>query len=351
MAIEILKLVILMIGLMIILRFAFAEIDGRTALKRSNLSYFLNFEEKFKYRRMYSTMMIMGFSLIVFSDVNIFTKEGIIYFLFFFVIAMISDYISSYAYHVYGRYRYKKQIDEAKEFLIKLNEQINQDVSEEDAYVYGQDYQFVDIVNEYVYPNDHFVCLSTDGGEMIEEMTQFPQVAFLIDRKNDEAKERLEDKPIRFTTLTKDNRYPFKDQKMDVVVCYNENFNPDEGKRIMKEGGTLLINQLGSENLFELYAFLGPKLFTAKWDLATLKRGLANHGFSILGGHEERAEIRFRTLASFHHYIKDMAFVKIDDIKNYVNQYFIISQAIEKHGFFAMHTHRFYVAARKDNVV
>ena len=87
MAIEILKLVILMIGLMIILRFAFAEIDGRTALKRSNLAYFLNFEEKFKYHRMYSTMMIMGFSLIVFSDVNIFTKEGIIYFLFFFVIA------------------------------------------------------------------------------------------------------------------------------------------------------------------------------------------------------------------------------------------------------------------------
>ena len=43
-----------------------------------------------------------------------------------------------------------------------------------------------------------------------------------------------------------------------------------------------------------------------------------------------------------------MAYVKIDDIKNYVNQYFMINQAIEKNGFFAVHTHRFYVAARKN---
>ena len=264
---------------------------------------------------------------------------------------MIADYISCFAYHIYGRYRYKKQIDEAKGFLNKITEQINQEVSEDDAYVYGQDYQFVDVLNEYVLPRDHFVCFSTDGGELVDGMNEYPQVAFLIDRKSEEAKERLEDKPIRFTTLTKDNRYPFKDEKMDVVVCYNENFNPDEGKRILKDGGTLLINQLGSENLFELYAFLGPKLVTTKWDLSTLKRGLMNHGFSILSGHEERAEIRFTTLASFHQYIKDMAFISIDDIKKYVNQYFIISQAIEKHGFFAMHTHRFYVAARKDNVV
>ena len=349
MALEVIRLALIMVCLMIVMRFAFAEIDGRTALKRSNLAYFLNFEDKFKYKRMYSTMLIMGCCLLIFTDIDFTTADGWFVFLIFFVIAMVSDFISSFAYHQYGRYRFKEQIDKAQTFLNQLKEKLEEPVGEDDAYVYGQDYQFIDVVNEYVYPQDHLVCLSTDGGELMESMNQFPQVSFLIDRKEEEAKVRLEDKPVRLTTLTKDKRYPFKDEKMDVVVCYNENFNPDEGKRIMKDGGTLLINQLGSENLLELYAFLGPRLFTSQWDLATLKKGLMNHGYSILNGHEERAEIRFRTLSSFHHYVKDMAFVKLNDLKKYVNQYFLISQAIENKGFFSMRTHRFYVAARKDN--
>lgn len=349
MAIEIMKLAIIMVCLMMIMRFTFAEIDGRTALKRSNLAYFLNFENKFSYKRIYSTMLLMGCSLFFFTNVDITTAEGLFVFAVFFVIAMVSDFLSSMAYHYYARYRFKQQINDAKAFLEKLEKKIQEPVSEDDAYVYGQDYDFIDVMKNYLYPRDHFVCLSTDGGELVEDMQEYPQVSFLIDRRHEEAKTRLEDKPIRLTTLTKDHRYPFKDEKMDVVVCYNENFNPDEGKRILKKGGTLLINQLGSENLIELYTFIGPRLLTRKWDLLTLKRGLANHGYSILTGHEERAEIRFRTLASFHNYIKDMAFMKIDDLRQYVNQYFMIDQIIENKGFYAMSTHRFYVAARKDN--
>lgn len=347
---EIIRLALIMICLMIVMRFAFAEIDGRNALKRSNLAYFLNFDDKFKYKRVYSTMLLMGCCLLMFTDIDFTSEEGLFIFVVFFAIAMISDYLSCLAYHLYGRYRFKEQVLEAKNFLVKLQEKIEKPVQEDDAYVYGQDYQFVDVVNEYVYPNDHLVCLSNDGGELVESMEKYPQVAFLIDRKDDEAKLRLEDKPVRLTTLTKDKRYPFKDERMDVVVCYNENFNPDEGKRILKDGGTLLINQLGSENLLELYSFLGPRIFTSKWDLSALKNGLMNHGYSILSGHEERAEIRFKTLASFHHYVKDMTFVKMDDLKHYINQYFAIDKAIENHGFYAMKTHRFYVAARKDNV-
>lgn len=350
MPLEILKLVIAMILMMVAMRFAFAEIDGRNAIKRSNLAYFLHFEDKFKYKSVMSSMVVMVMCFLIFSDIDITTSEGLFVFILFFVIGMLSDVISSFAYHCYGKYRFKDKISEVNKFIATLKLKLSEPVQEDDAYVYGQDYQFVDVLSDYIEPKDHFVCLSTDGGELVESMEEYPQVSFLIDRKGEEAKLRLEDKPVRLTTLTQDNRYPFKDERMDVVVCYNENFNPDEGKRILKDGGTLLINQLGSDNLLELYAFLGPRLFTTKWDLATLKKGLRNNGYSILSGHEERAEIRFRTLAAFHHYVKDMAFMKLDDVKYYINQFFLIDQTIEKNGFFAMQTHRFYVAARKDNV-
>ena len=351
MAIEILRLAIIMVCIMIMMRFIFVEIDGRTALKRSNIAYFLSFEDKYKYKRLGNNLLLIGFALLFFTEIDFTTAEGLFYFVLFFAIAVISDFISGFAYYLYGKSRYKTQIQEAVKFLNKLKDSVNQEVNEDDAYVYGQDYQFVDVVKDYVYPSDHFVCLSTDGGELMESMQQYPQVSFLIDRKHDEAKARMENTPVRLTTLTKDHRYPFKDERMDVVVCYNENFSPDEGKRILKDGGTLLINQLGSENLLELYAFLGPRVFAGNWNLENLKKGLMNHGYRILMGHEEKAEIRFRTLAAFHDYIKDIAFVKVDDLKRYANQYYAIYSAIEKHGFYAMKTHRFYVAARKDNVV
>lgn len=347
---ELIKMIAIMLVLMILLRVSFAEIDAKNAIRRSNLAYFLHFDDKFKYTKFTSTLIMMAFFFLVFGNINIFTKEGILLYLFFLTIGMLSDFISTYAYHMYARYRFKDKIQETRQFLATLRLKLTQPVSEDDAYVYGQDYQFIDVVNDYIDAKDHFVVLSTDGGELMDDIKEYPQVSFLIDRKQDEATIRLEDKPVRLTTLTKDNRYPFKNERMDVVVCYNENFNPQEGKRILKDGGTLLINQLGSENLLELYAFLGPRLFTTRWDLPTLKKGLENNGYSILSGHEERAEIRFRTLSAFYNYVKDMTFVKLDDLKNYVNQFFAIEQAIEQNGFFAMKTHRFYVAARKDNV-
>ena len=350
MAIEILKLAIIMTCVMIMMRFIFVEIDGRSAIKRSNMAYFLNLKDKFKYKRIGNNFMLIGFALLFFTDIDLMTMEGLLYFVVFFLIAVISDYISSIAYHHYGRNRYKQQIEEAGQFYEVLNNALVKDVYPDDAYIYGQDYEFEDVLKDYVEPNDHMVCLSGDGGEMMSHFNEYPQVAFLIDRKSDVAKERMIDTPVRLTTLTKDQRYPFKDERMDVVVCYNENFSPEEGKRILKNGGSLLINQLGSENLSELYAFLGPRVLLGNWNLENLKKGLKNHGYQILMGHEERAEIRFRTLAAFLEYFKDFGFTKKEELRKYVNQYFQIHNAIEKYGFYSMKTHRFYVAARKDNV-
>ena len=64
MAIEILKLAIIMTCVMIMMRFIFVEIDGRTAIKRSNMAYFLNLKDKFKYKRIGNNFMLIGFALL-----------------------------------------------------------------------------------------------------------------------------------------------------------------------------------------------------------------------------------------------------------------------------------------------
>ncbi len=344
---ELLQSVILVIGMMIMLKFAFAEFDGNAALKRQNLAYFLSFEDKFKYKKMSSTLMLFNITLFFFSGLDYTFIGGWIAHLEMVLLAMLCDFIANLSYHYYARWRYKKEINDAKIFLNQLSNQIQEDVHENDAYVYGQDYKFDEVVNDYVRPEDHFTCISADGGELMEGIRPYPQVSFLIDRKVDEAKMRLEGSDVRFTTLTKEKKYPFKDERMDVVVCYNENFDPNEGKRILKDDGLLLINQLGSENLIELYSFMGPRLISNLYNVENLKRGLGKLGYEVLHAHEEKAELRFRTIAAFYQYVKDIAFIKIDDLRQYVNQYYNIAQSIEQRGFYALRTHRFYVVAKK----
>ena len=65
MAIEILKLAIIMTCVMIMMRFIFVEIDGRTAIKRSNMAYFLNLKYKFKYKRIGNNFMLIGFAFLI----------------------------------------------------------------------------------------------------------------------------------------------------------------------------------------------------------------------------------------------------------------------------------------------
>lgn len=347
---ELFKLVIGLVLLMIVMRLIFSEFDGRTAINRMNLAYFLNFEKKFTYNRTKSTLITIIICFLLFSRINIMSIEGLLILGLFVGIGMISDVLSSYVYHLYGRWRYKSKIAEAKAYVASLKLRILEFVSEDDYYLVNPQYDLHEVAERYILDDDHLVCFSNDGGEWFSKMPRYSQVSFVVDGKVEEAKKRFEDTPVRVTSLTKDGRYPFKDEKMDVIVCYNENYLPNEANRILKDGGTVILDQMGSENLIELYAFTSPVLFRNQWNLSILREGLNKQNYQILDSFEERGEIRFRTIAAFYQYVKEKTMVKMDQVEDYINQYFYIDQFIQKNGFFAMKTHRFYAVARKGNV-
>lgn len=345
---ELIGLVIAVVLLMLAMRMLFSEIDGRTAAKRMNLAYFLSFDKKFTYTRIGTTLFTLVLCVVLFGGIDLRTKEGLILLAIFAAIGMVADFVSSYLYHFYGRYRFRDKINEAKAYVTSLKKRVAQPFDSDDVYLLEPQYDFTEVTERYLLPEDHMACFSADGGEWLSALPRYSQITFLVDSHTSEAALRFADTPVRVTTLTNDKRYPFKDQKIDTLVFYNENFNPKEANRVLKDGGTLVINQLGSENLVELYAFTNPRLFRNQWNLNFLKEGLITQGYQILDGQEERGEIRFRNIAAFYQYAKDMTILKMDQIEDFINQYFFIDQMIQKNGFFAMKTHRFYAVARKN---
>ena len=66
------------------------------------------------------------------------------------------------------------------------------------------------------------------------------------------AREKLEDKGIKVTTFTSQGKMPFKDEKIDIAVNELSNYDKFEMYRILKPGGYLVVDQLGSDNYKEI---------------------------------------------------------------------------------------------------
>lgn len=344
---EIASLMIGTILLMLAIRLVFCEIDARMALKRSNLAFFLNFDHKFKYRRLGSTIIILVICYTLVSFDSLFTKAGWVLFGSFLVMAIIADYLSSFVSHYYCRRRFKTRIAEVKEHLERLKRKIMEPTNEEDIYVPEEGYNFLNVVQRYIQDDDHMACFSHDGGIWFANLPRYSQVSFLVDNNTALTKTLFDETPIRLTTLTKNHRYPFKDHTIDKLICFNEDYQPNEALRVLKENGIVMINQFGSDNLQELRVFRKPRQAINLWNLEIITMGLQNQGFVMLDGQEERNEIRFRSLASFFAYIKPYTLIKLEEIEKYINQFFFVDQVIQKNGYFAMKTHRFYVVGRK----
>lgn len=344
---EIIGLVIGVVMMMVVMRLLFSEMDGRNATKRMNLAYFLNFEKKFTYTKMKSTLITIVICFMLFSGISIFSMNGLAVLAIFVCIGMIADIFSSYVYHHYGRYRFKKKIQEAKDYVENLKRRLLNPIDENDIFMSEPNYDFSEVASNYIYDLDHLACFSNDGGKWFSKLPKYSQVSFLVDQKEEEAKACFEDTPIRVTHLTKDFRYPFKDQTMNTLVYYNENFNPAEAGRVLKTGGTVIMHQRGSENLVELYAFTDPRLFRNQWNLQLCKDGFRNNHYQVLGGDEYRGEIRFRSINAFYHYVKEQSMLQMEKVEDSINQYYFIDQMIQKNGYFPMRTHHFYVVAQK----
>lgn len=345
---EIIELVLIVVVLMIAMRLIFSEIDGKTAVQRMNLAYFLNFENKFTYRKMKTSLITIIICFLLFSGISIFSAQGLLVFAIFVCIGMVADIFSSFVYHYYGRYRFKKRITQAKDYVKQLKARFALPYDEADIYRVEPSAPLTDVIDRYIEERDHVACLSADGGEWFAQLPRYGQVNFLIDRYEAKAQARFTDDHVRVTHLTKDKRYPFKDQKIDVLICYNENFDPKEAKRVVKDEGTVILNQRGSENYIEMYAFSDPRLFQNRWNLELCRQGLVGQHYTILSSDEWRSEIRFRSIGAFYHFVKEQALLKIDRVEDFINQFFFIDQVIARNGFFAMKTHEFYVVARKD---
>ena len=157
---------------------------------------------------------------------------------------------------------------------------------------------------------------------------------------------KLADRNVKVTKLTNEGKLPFKDERIDVIVNELSNYDKYDLYRVVKPGGYIIVNQMGSDNYKELINIFLPFKLHGRWDREASCQTLSDIGLEIIDSVEEHGYVRFDTLASFIQFMKGITKADITQDR-FMNFYSHVLKQIKDKKYFELTTHRFMVVARK----
>lgn len=141
--------------------------------------------------------------------------------------------------------------------------------------------------------------------------------------------------------------------KFDIVLNRHESFNVSEVKRILKNNGVFITQQLGAFNNFDLATFFDPNHKSQYPDLTLDKtvEKLENSGFKILYKNEFFPELKFYDLGAVAYFAKIINWEFLNfSVINYLDKFENLELILKRNGFIKSTEHRFIIIARKQNI-
>lgn len=106
---------------------------------------------------------------------------------------------------------------------------------------------------------------------------------------------------VDFRPCADPSAIPFPDASMDIVINRHGDVCPREIRRLLKEGGLFITQQVGEDNDRDLVKMVlpdTPKPFPG-WNLSEVRRSFEEEGFHILRAEEAFLPIRFFDVGAF----------------------------------------------------
>ena len=189
--------------------------------------------------------------------------------------------------------------------------------------------------------------LDTGGGELLAELAPLPSHTVAVESwapNTPVARDRLT--PFGVSVLTE---LPGGEEEFDVVLSRHGRLPADDIARLLRRGGTLLTQQVGSDDLADLNAALGapvphPKRWTAEVAVDTLQQA----GLEVTDVREERPALSFHDVGAIVYQLRAVPW-QIRDFspERYDRELRRIDAIIRSEGRFTVTAHRFLVQATR----
>lgn len=344
----ILMLILTFVILMFLSQIIFFEISRNKMKKANNMSWYLSLNKPYSYNRFGYMIFICSVCYLISGPENLFSLDGLVYFVIFLAVGIIADAVVQYLIIVYGKLRCRYEISEAtflQKQLIEISEKMVESHDYEESF---PQYDEKEIFNEYFTPESHIAHMAIDEGEFVRKLDKYSEATFVVATYGnvDRTKAVLADKPVQVTKLTPSGQLPFKDEKMDIVMCMNSTYDKDEVKRVLKQNGIYIVSQNGTGNFKEVLQMYVPFGIKGTWDAYACGQTLENIGMRVLKKFEDYGTVRFRSIQAIHTYFKNVS-PDLANINKYQMFYMNALKSIMDKSYYEVTTHRFLVIAQK----
>jgi SAM-dependent methyltransferase len=188
--------------------------------------------------------------------------------------------------------------------------------------------------------------LDTGGGEMLAEFAPLPPHTVAVESWAPNvpvARDRLT--PFGVTVRTE---LPAGQQEFDLVLSRHGRLPAEDIARLLRPGGTLLSQQVGSDDLADLNAALGaPAPHPRVWTAEAAVRELEAAGLTVTDVREEHPTATFHDIGAVVFQLRAVPW-QIRDFtpQRYDRALRRLHAQIRTHGHFTVTAHRFLVEAR-----
>lgn len=215
------------------------------------------------------------------------------------------------------------------------------------------EWDYVQIVREYLSPEKRLLDIDTGGGEALLSFGHPYKMTSATEAYPPNVKlceETLLPLGIDFRKAENYADMPFESESFDIVINRHGAYDVSELRRILKDGGIFVTEQVGCENDRGLVEFLCPNAEQKfkGWNLENNLRRFEENGFTILKQGECFRPIEFYDVGALVWFARiiEWEFLGFSVLNNF-EQLCRAQEIIEKHGKVSGNNHRFLIAAKK----
>ena len=140
------------------------------------------------------------------------------------------------------------------------------------------------------------------------------------------------------------------DNTYDIVINRHESYNEAEVKRVLKENGIFITQQVGAYNNKDLATYFDEN-HTDQFPKMTLDKSinrLDKEGFEIILKDEFYPEVRFYDLGAVAFFAKIIEWEFLNfSVENTFSKFLILKEELKNKGYVKSTEHRFIIAAKK----
>jgi SAM-dependent methyltransferase len=189
--------------------------------------------------------------------------------------------------------------------------------------------------------------LDTGGGEMLAELAPLPPHTVAVESwtaNTPVARDRLA--PFGVSVVTE---LPGGEREFDVVLSRHGRLPVADIARLLRPGGTVLSQQVGSDDLADLNLALGaPPPHPRPWNAAAAVEALQAAGLEVTDVREERPAFAFHDVGAIVYQLRAVPWqVRDFTPQRYDRELRRLDAIIRTHGSFTVTAHRFLVSASR----